>query len=219
MFLIGRTSTPGESISTRRQVMPSCPSSTSKSVRVRRMIHLNQAARRGPDLLSVDDILVAVADGLALEGREIAADRGLGVSGAPLVAAIQDFRQELGLLLLGAVLDDGGADPLEAHHAEAERRSAGLRHLLLEDDLLHDAAATAAVLVRPAEADPALLADGLEPVTEEAGVFAGVLREVLAMKSLTSSRKASSSLVRVKSISNLRWRRRARSGGRALHRH
>jgi hypothetical protein len=109
----------------------------------------------GPDLLAVENVVVAVADGLRLDSREVGAGGGLGVEGAPGVLEVGDLGDELVLLLLGAVEHEGGADPGDAH-VEADG-GGGVGHLLVVDDLLHDAGFHAAVVLRPGGREPAAL--------------------------------------------------------------
>ena len=56
----------------------------------------------GPDLLAVDDVLVAIPLGLGLERGQVASRARLGVALAPEVVAVVDARQEALLLRLGA---------------------------------------------------------------------------------------------------------------------
>ena len=63
----------------------------------------------GPDLLAVDDPLVAVEDGLGLEAGEVGARVGLAEALAPGDLAGEDLGEEELLLLLGAPLQDGRA--------------------------------------------------------------------------------------------------------------
>src|SRR5690349_1047710 len=65
---------------------------------------------RRPDLLAVDDPLVAVAHGRGLERRQVRAGVRLAEALAPLHLAPQDLGQELLLLLLGPPLQDRRAD-------------------------------------------------------------------------------------------------------------
>ena len=75
----------------------------------------------GPDLLAVEDEVVAVADGAGLEGGEVGAGAGLGVALGPGGFAGEDGRQVLAALLLAAVEDERWAQ-----HARARsRRRAG----------------------------------------------------------------------------------------------
>ena len=78
--------------------MPSC-FLASGLVRTRPKIMSAQCAIDRPDLLPVDDVVVAVAHGARLEAGEIGAGTGLGVALAPRVVP-EDARQEA-LLLLG----------------------------------------------------------------------------------------------------------------------
>ena len=75
---------------------------------------VGQVAGAGPDLLAVDDPLVAVELGPAPEVAEVGAGVGLGVALAPQVLAGEDAGQEVRLLLVGPPLQDRVADHLDA---------------------------------------------------------------------------------------------------------
>ena len=122
IILIGRTSTPGWSIGTSRNVMPLCFG----DVGVGAGEHedpVGEVAGRRPDLLAVDHPLVAVEHGPAAEVAEVGAGVGLGVALAPEVLAAEDPREEVALLLLGAPLQQRVADHLDAEHVVGRRRS------------------------------------------------------------------------------------------------
>ena len=109
---------------------------------------------RGPDLLAVDDELVADELGAGAQRRQVGAGARLGVALAPDLVGGEDLRQVAPPLLLGAVRDQRRPDHLDAHHADEARR-ARAHHLLVDDRLPHDVGALAAVLARPAHGDVA----------------------------------------------------------------
>ena len=115
-----------------------------------------------PDLLAVDDPLVAVEHGGGLEPGEVGAGVGLGEALAPADLALEDLRQELLLLLLGPPLQDRRADERVAEEVGPHRR-AGPGELLVQHHVLHDRQALAAVLGRPRGADPAALEELVGP--------------------------------------------------------
>ncbi len=136
IILIGRTSTPGWSIGTSRKVMPRCFGCVGVGAGEDED-PVGQVAGRGPDLLTVDDPLVAVELGLAAEVAEIGTGIRLGVALAPEVFAGDDPGQEVLLLLLGAPLDDGVADHLDAEDVVGRAgRDTGLGELLGHDHAL-----------------------------------------------------------------------------------
>ncbi len=119
----------------------------------------------GPDLLSVDDVgagfLVARAYGPALERGEVGARVGLAVADGEVDLAGEDSGQEVRLLLVGAELHQGGPDGVQRHQRQ---RYAGLCGLVEEDELVHRRHAAPAVLLGPADPEPAVgpePADGL----------------------------------------------------------
>src|SRR5581483_3357039 len=144
-------------------------------VRAREQDHvLGDVRAGGPDLLAVDDVVVAVLDGPRLHGGEVGAGAGFGEALAPDVVALDDAREVLLLLLLGAVEDDGRAGPAGADAEVAPAWRAGERHLLREDELLHDGHAGAAVLLRPGRGDPAAVGELLHPLAVALEVFGTV---------------------------------------------
>ena len=127
-------------------------------------------AATGPDLLAVDDPLVAVLHGLGLQAGEVGAGAGLAEELAPRLLAVGDLGQEALLLLVGAVGDDrrGGQ-----HRAEAPRRAErpGLADLGADGVGLGTGQASARVLLGPARHRPAGVSQALPPVGDrEVGV-------------------------------------------------
>src|SRR6202043_3187634 len=89
-----------------------------------------------------------------IEGGDVGAGAGLGITLAPDFLGGEDFRYEALLLLLGAPMDEGGADQ---HDAEAVDDAGGMGadHFLVVHDHLLEGRATAAVGLGPVDADPA----------------------------------------------------------------
>ncbi len=109
----------------------------------------------GPYLLAVDHVVVAVAHRAGLQRGQIGAGLRLGEPLAPHVLPGEDLGDELLLLLLGAVVDDGGPDDGHAQPAyEDVRRCPHAGSLLVVDELLHDGHAGAAVLLGPGRGHP-----------------------------------------------------------------
>ena len=128
------------------------------------------AVRAGrPDLLAVDDVVVAVADGARLEAGEVGAGAGLAEALAPGIFAADDPRQRRVLLLLRAVDDDRRAGPAVADAAGP--RGSPPRELLAEDELLLHAQSAAAVLLRPRRGAPAALVQLRRPAAHELHEF------------------------------------------------
>src|SRR5205085_9654213 len=100
---------------------------------------------------AVDEVMVATVLGARLERRKVAAGVGLGEALAPDLVGAQKRRQVSVLLLLGPVGDhDRPAHP-EADDVDRLGR-AGLDELLVEDQLLHQGGAAAAILLGPGDA-------------------------------------------------------------------
>ena len=109
--------------------------------------------QRGPHLLAVDHPLVALAGGLGLQRRQVGARAGLGVADREVQVAGEDLREEELLLLVGAVAHDRRPDRVERQVGD---RHPGHGRGVGEDQLLDHRARLAAVLLGPADAQPAV---------------------------------------------------------------
>jgi hypothetical protein len=107
----------------------------------------------GEGLLPVDDVGVAVPDRAGPQRREVGAGRRLGVPDGEVELAGEDPREEEVLLCRGPERLQGRADGLQCH---VRQRHVGARRLVDEDLLLDRAEPVAAVLGRPADAEPAV---------------------------------------------------------------
>jgi len=117
--------------------------------------------QRGPGLLAVHDVVVALALGAHLDRREVRSRARLGVALAPPVVERKDARQEAALLCGAAESDDHRPDHGHAEGHEARRPGVGALHV--EEVLLHRRPAGAAELLRPADPRPALGMQDLVP--------------------------------------------------------
>src|SRR5581483_7816688 len=115
----GRTSTPSACMSQMKYVRPGC-FGTSGSVRVTRK-PAGDVGQRRPDLLPVDDPLVAVPDGPGGEPGQVGAGTGLGEQLAPDLLPGEQGPEEPGALLGGAVDGDG-----RGGHAHADDVAGGV---------------------------------------------------------------------------------------------
>ena len=110
--------------------------------------------RRGVHLLAVDDVLVAVTHGPALEAGQVCARLRLGEAEGENDVAFYHSRDEFLFLLFGARCQDGRSAAARSADGYAD---AG--ELFLNDILLDAAAALPAVFLGPAYADPIALGD------------------------------------------------------------
>ncbi len=108
----------------------------------------------GEDLVAVDDPLVTVEHGPGAQRGEVGARTRLGVADGEVDLAGQDAREEEALLLVGAEAHEHGTDGVEGHERE---RCPGPLHLGEEDELVGGGPALPAVLLRPADPEPAVL--------------------------------------------------------------
>ena len=115
---------------------------------------IGEMRARGPHLLAVDDEMVAVVDRAGAQAGQIGAGARLGIALAPDLVGAEDLRQVARFLLLGAPMDQGRAQKVEAALARQDRR-AGAEIFLVEDHLLHKAGAAPAIFLGPGDADPA----------------------------------------------------------------
>ncbi len=133
--------------------------------------HLGRDLRgRDPDFLSRHHIaVVAFAHRLGLELERLQSDVGLGDREARLVLPGDQRRQHAPLLLLVAEHHDG-VEPEDVHVQRRGARHAGaeLRDGLHQDRRLGDAEARAAVFLRDADAEPAVIGKGAMKVVREA---------------------------------------------------
>ena len=108
--------------------------------------------RRGPDLLAVDDVIVALALGRGLQRRKVGAGARLGKALAPPVVDIGGARQKPLLLLLRAELDQHRADHRDIERVDLRRR----RRLVLfeKNHALHRRPAGSAPFLGPVDRRP-----------------------------------------------------------------
>src|SRR6185369_3320164 len=106
-------------------------------------------------------VVVAVADGARLERGEVGAGPRLGVADAEDELPLEDARQQRRLLRRGAELHDRRPDGVDGDDVQRRPRAIGL---VPEDELLERRAALAAVLLRPADAEPAVGAHAADDV-------------------------------------------------------
>src|SRR5262249_30565205 len=109
---------------------------------------------RGPDLLAVDDPVVALLLGAGTQARNVGAAGRLGEELAPDLLPRGELRQIAALVVLAAI----------GHHGRAEHALADLEGpgqfavdalFLLPDHALDRRCATAAIFLRPVQASPA----------------------------------------------------------------
>ncbi len=105
-----------------------------------------------PDLVTVDDELVTLAGRRGGQRCEIRTRAGLRETLTPPLGAVDHAGQESLLQFLAPVMAKGDDQVPEA----GARRSARLRDLLVDDDVVHRGQVLAPVLLRPRRAEKAL---------------------------------------------------------------
>ena len=122
----------------------------------------------GPQLVAIDHEVVAFQAGGGLQRGEVGAGAGFGVADREQDLAGGDALQELRLLLVGAELHQRRADGADGHEGQRRPGDVGL---FKEDQLLGGRVALAAVLLRPAEGQPAVAADLADGVAVQVAPF------------------------------------------------
>ena len=117
----------------------------------------------GPDLLAVDQPMIALVLAFGLQAGEVGAGARLGIALAPAYLAAGDLGQIMLLLRLAAIFEQGRA---EHRDAEAHQRIAGAdpRHLLLQYLGLGRRQPAAAIFDRPIGHGPAARGHDLHPL-------------------------------------------------------
>ena len=122
-----------------------------------------------PDLLTLDQEVVAVAAGVSRDGQRVAAGIGFGQRHAELGVARRKAGQDLLLLLVGAVASDRhGA---EAGRQDVEERALGCasrRQCLVGDRQLEQPLPATAVLLGHRQSEPAAFAESGPCLVREA---------------------------------------------------
>ena len=127
-----------------------------------------EAGARGPEFLAVDDVAVAIAHGVGADVADIRARVGFGNADAKLDRSVEQLRQPVGALRVGAL----------AQHVEAAKNAAAKGHAdirrdarqFIDDDRQIDRRrAEAADILREWQAQQARVGPGL---IEFLGVFA-----------------------------------------------
>jgi len=115
-----------------------------------------------PDLLTVDDPLVAVAARTSREAGEVGSCVGLGEELAPDLAAVLDRREPACALLVVAVREQGRTDEREADEEGIQVGDRAACELLLHHREPRAAGAHTAVLDRPGRDGPTAVGQGPE---------------------------------------------------------
>ncbi len=123
---------------------------------------LRVVAAARPDLLAVDDPLVAVARRARREAREVGARVGLGEELAPDLGAGADAREPARALFGGAVLEEGRADEREADQEGVEVGDREAAELLGDGRDPRAVESHPAVLQRPGRDRPAAVGEGTQ---------------------------------------------------------
>ena len=119
---------------------------------------------RCPELLAIDDVVVAVANSGRAQRSEVGARARFGEALAKPVIDVGDARQKVALLFLGAERDQRRPDHVDVERERLRRR----RHvqLFLENVLLNRVPARAAPFGSPGRRRPALLVEDARPANQ-----------------------------------------------------
>ncbi len=124
----------------------------------------------GEDLGPVDDVLVAVATRPGPQRGQVGARLGLGVADGEIELAREDLREEERFLLLRAVAHDGRTHRVDRDEGKG---SPGAPRLVEEDELIGRRPALPTELGRPADSEPAVLADPPDHLTPGVSALPG----------------------------------------------
>jgi hypothetical protein len=117
---------------------------------------VRELGARGPDLLTVDEEVVALVHRARLEPGQVRSRARLGEALAPDVLGGENARHEARLLRRRPHFDQGGSDHADARIARQHRRPHA-EALLVVDELLHQGRPAPAVFLGPGDPDPARL--------------------------------------------------------------
>src|SRR6185295_3480771 len=117
----------------------------------------------GPDLLAVDEEMIALVDGLRSQAGETGTRARLGIALTPAHRALDDTRHVAALLVLVAVFQKCGTEHRRAH-ATDRIEGADAVHFLQENARFSLGQTAAAMLLGPGRNAPALLAHRLLPL-------------------------------------------------------
>ena len=132
----------------------------------------------GPDLVSLDDVVVTVAGGGGGQRREVRTGAGLAEALAPSLGAVDHAGQEPAAQLLTAVSGQAGDQVAEA----GPGRGAGPRQLFVEDDVVHRRQLLPAVLARPGQPEEAALVQRAMPFALPGPVLVARARKLLGVQ-------------------------------------
>src|SRR5215207_4665729 len=139
---------------------------------------VGEMRRRDPDLLAIHHVLVAVADGCCAQVRQVGARFRLAEPLAPVLRRVEDAGQPTLLLLVGAPLDDHGADLPDAVGVVDARR-AHARALLGVDDVLDRRRLAPTPVLGPVDRGPPALVEPALPVLPALLAARDALRETV----------------------------------------
>src|SRR5262245_10443548 len=105
-----------------------------------------------PDLLTIDDEIIAILDRACLHSAEIRARARIRVPLAPNLVTAENTGNAAFLLLFCAPVHDCWTNDIDAQHV-SDARSAYASHLLLINGLLDKRRAAPAILLWPMDAD------------------------------------------------------------------
>ncbi len=127
----------------------------SGSVRTRAIPHRGELRVAGPDLLALEDPAFVHPEGPGAERRQVGPGARLAEQLAPDVLGVEDPREPTGLLLLGAVDQQGRSHVVDAVAVD-RLGSLGARVLHVEDRELQGGGTAPPVALGPVDADPAV---------------------------------------------------------------
>ena len=137
---------------------------------------VGKAPQRRPDLVPIDDPLVAIADGTRLQRGQITARRRLTETLTPDFVGTQNFRDITFFLRLGTIGQNHRPGPGQTDQID-QKGNSGASHLLAHDALVARRSSTAAIGSGPLDPDKTGIIDPGLPISQIRKLLVAIHKE------------------------------------------